>query len=229
MYAFAQRKDMKVMDEPFYAVYLKETGFQHPAREDILKSMPLQEDEVLRNILTVSHNSKHLFVKNMASHFLVLTPEKYRSFRTVFLIRDPLRIITSYCKVIEFPTAQDVGIQRQAELFRYFQSQDQEIPLVIDSNDILEQPQYHLDRLCRELGITFDPDMLKWPAGPKTYDGVWAPHWYNHVHRSTRFEKQPSSDDPLPPRLHSLYEESRDAYQFLYKYSLTNPDNAAEI
>lgn len=27
--------------------------------------------------------------------------------------------------------------------------------------------------------------MLSWPAGPKPYDGVWAPWWYAQTHRST--------------------------------------------
>ncbi len=37
--------------------------------------------------------------------------------------------------------------------------------------------------------------MLHWPAGPKPYDGVWAPHWYNAVHRSTGFD---AAEGPLP-------------------------------
>ena len=30
--------------------------------------------------------------------------------------------------------------------------------------------------------------MLKWPAGARESDGVWAPHWYGHVWESTGFE-----------------------------------------
>lgn len=37
--------------------------------------------------------------------------------------------------------------------------------------------------------------MLRWPAGPKPYDGSWAPHWYNAVHASTGFDEP---EGPLP-------------------------------
>lgn len=229
MYSFAQRENMQVLDEPFYAVYLKETGFSHPGKKEILRSMPHREDVVLNNILSTHVPGTDLFIKNMASHFLVLSPDRFETFQTVFLIRDPLRIITSYCKVIEEPTAQDVGIERQAELFRYYHEHSAEAPIVIDSNDILDRPEHHLQSLCHALHLEFDSGMLQWPAGPKHYDGIWAPYWYKHVHSSTRFERQPSSQDPLPQRLRPLYERSLEAYDFLYKHSITNPDYATEI
>ncbi len=61
-------------------------------------------------------------------------------------------------------------------------------PLVVDSAAIRENPQAALSALCDRLGIGFTKAMLSWPAGPKPYDGVWAPHWYNAVHGSTGFE-----------------------------------------
>ncbi|MGK7368639.1 MAG: hypothetical protein ACNS64_00385, partial [Candidatus Halalkalibacterium sp. M3_1C_030] len=38
MYSFAQRSDTKVIDEPFYAYYLRKTGKKHPGREEVLKA-----------------------------------------------------------------------------------------------------------------------------------------------------------------------------------------------
>jgi hypothetical protein len=58
---------------------------------------------------------------------------------------------------------------------------------VIDSADILANPQGALSALCAALDIPFTERMLHWPAGPKPYDGTWAPHWYNAVHQSTGF------------------------------------------
>jgi hypothetical protein len=68
-------------------------------------------------------------------------------------------------------------------------------PVVIDSTDIRANPQTMLERLCEALGIPFTENMLAWPAGPKPYDGAWAPHWYNAVHRSTGFD---GAEGPLP-------------------------------
>lgn len=229
MYAFAQRKDMHVIDEPFYGVYLKKTGFDHPGAVSILKSQPDQEIEVIKQIET--HTSKkHVFVKNMASHFLVLDPNHSKSYKTVFLIRDPLRIITSYCKVIPEPTAQDIGLPRQAQLFRWYQENAERAPFVIDSNDVLASPEKHIRSLCEVLELPFTSAMLSWPAGEKNYDGIWAPHWYSNVHRSTGFEKQASSDDALPSQFAELYKTCKQDYDFLYQYSITNKkDHAAGI
>ena len=38
-------------------------------------------------------------------------------------------------------------------------------------------PAAVLEKLCAACGIAFDNAMLSWPAGPKPYDGAWAPHW----------------------------------------------------
>ena len=37
MRSFENRTDTFVIDEPFYAFYLKETGHNHPHRDEILK------------------------------------------------------------------------------------------------------------------------------------------------------------------------------------------------
>ncbi len=228
MYAFAQCRQMMVMDEPFYGVYLALTGYHHPGKSEILQQMPHDEDRVLEQIDKIStHN--HLFIKNMASHFKVLHKEKFTGFHHVFLIRNPRHIITSYSKVIDEPTIQDIGLQRQAELYRWFSRYGAYPPLVIDSNDILENPERHLRKLCDLLQIQFDPGMLYWPEGPKAYDGIWAPHWYQNVHQTTGFTRQVSSDDPLPDSLVPLYESCLPDYQFLYEKSITHPDHVAEI
>ena len=39
MYAFGQRSDTEIIDEPLYAHYLHVTGAAHPGREDVMASM----------------------------------------------------------------------------------------------------------------------------------------------------------------------------------------------
>lgn len=33
-------------------------------------------------------------------------------------------------------------------------------------------------------------ELSSWEAGPKPIDGLWAPWWYNTVHKSTGFKEQ---------------------------------------
>ena len=46
MRSFENRDDTAVLDEPFYAYYLKRTGFHHPGRNSILKSQSSNWTEV---------------------------------------------------------------------------------------------------------------------------------------------------------------------------------------
>ena len=51
MYAFAQRADFEVVDEPFYGPYLRLTGLDHPMREQILASRPEDAFEVEQSLI----------------------------------------------------------------------------------------------------------------------------------------------------------------------------------
>lgn len=223
MYSFARCADMEVMDEPFYGVYLSQTGLDHPGREEILRTMGPDENAILKEIHRKSLDN-HLFIKNMASHFKVLYKANYTGFKNVFLIRNPQRIIASYSKVIHEPTIQDIGIRRQVKLYRWFSKHGTYPPIVIDSNDVLADPERHLRALCTVLQLPFEQKMLNWKAGPKDYDGVWAPFWYTNVRETTGFVKQSGSEDPLPPQLMPLYEKCLEDYHFLYEKSITNTD-----
>ena len=48
MRSWENRPDTVVVDEPFYAAYLKQTGLDHPARDKVIASQPTDPDEVVR-------------------------------------------------------------------------------------------------------------------------------------------------------------------------------------
>ena len=62
--------------------------------------------------------------------------------------------------------------------------------------------------------------MLHWPAGPKPYDGVWAPHWYNAVHASTGFGEAEGPLPTLPADYAPLVEQALPHYQRLARFKL---------
>jgi len=87
-------------------------------------------------------------------------------------------------------------------------------------DDVLANPRHVLTLLCRTCGVPFADEMLGWPKGPKPYDGVWAPHWYNAVWQSTGFEEPPSEPPALPPALAQIAEEARPYYERLSRFRL---------
>ena len=217
MYSFAQRSDTEVMDEPYYAVYLRKTGLPHPGREEVLRSLPATESEVNSRMRTVT--KPVLFIKNMAHHLEVLDSPLIEGAVNVFLIRNPLHIITSYSKVIETPTMRDIGLRYQYSLFSQMVSAGKQ-PVVVDSGLLLEHAAAVLRKLCVTCGLPFQESMLKWAPGPKSYDGVWAAHWYGNVHRSTGFEPPRTSQDTLAEGLQPLYNEAKMLYEKLLPFSL---------
>lgn len=197
MYSFAARGDCAVWDEPFYAAYLKATGIPHPMAEEVIAAGEPDPAKVAAACLGPVPQEQSLFYqKHMTLHMIPSFDRGFmRGLTNVFLIRHPARVIASYAKKREAPTLADIGFVQQAELFDEVAGWLGRAPLVIDSGDIRQDPAKALAGLCAGLGIAYTDRMLRWPVGPKPYDGAWAPHWYNAVHQSSGFE---DPEGPLP-------------------------------
>jgi len=191
MYAFGNRADFAVWDEPFYAPYLKATGADHPMRAEIIASHETDPEVVGRQCLdTIPAQKPHLYMKHMPHHMIDRFPLDWaNACINIHLIRHPARVIASYAAKRDQMTLEDLGYLQQAALY------DGIGGFVIDSSEIRADPEKMLKKLCHAIGLGFDPAMLSWPAGPRDADGIWAAHWYNAVHQSTGFA---SAEGPLP-------------------------------
>ena len=222
MYSFAARGDCAVTDEPFYAAYLNATSMQHPMGAEIIAAGQTDARQVAEYCLGPNPDGQPLwYQKHMTLHMI---PDFGRSFlgglTNVFLIRHPARVVASYSKKRESPTLADIGFVQQAELFDQVAQMTGSAPPVVDSADIRATPRATLTRLCTALGIPFTDAMLHWPAGPKAYDGVWAPHWYNAVHASTGFDEPEGALPDLPPDYQALVEQALPFYDRLRALAL---------
>ena len=82
---------------------------------------------------------------------------------------------------------------------------------------MLRDPEGMLKYLCRSLDIHFYEDMLTWPAGSRTTDGIWGRYWYGNVKKSTGFKKYYENNQIIPPEYNKLMEECMEYYQHLYQ------------
>lgn len=208
MYAFAARGDFDAVDEPFYAAYLDRTGLQHPMRKEILASQyrdPARVADQLRESA-----APHLYMKHMTHHMLPDFPMDWAEGCVhVHLIRHPARVIASYAAKRSAPTLEDIGYVQQSALYNRIGG------LVIDSTDIRADPEGMLRKLCDAIALPFDRKMLSWEAGPRPYDGVWAPHWYGTVQESTGFAGAEGPPPSLPPEFQPLMAAALPHYQRL--------------
>jgi hypothetical protein len=98
-------------------------------------------------------------------------------------------------------------------------------PLVIDSDELLKNPENYLRKLCGHLQIPFTEKMLHWNKGGIPEDGLWAQYWYANVHNSEGFiAKRNTSEEPiqLPKPLQQLVADALPYYNSLRKHILLN-------
>lgn len=220
MYSFGNRQDTAVIDEPFYAHYLKmHPEIEHPGREETLQSQSTDYKEVVSTLINPTGERPNLFIKNMAHHLDGCDWSFINQMKNIFLIRNPRQLIASFAQVIEKPTMLDIGLELEYLIYEYTVENNIDV-LVIDSGELLKDSKSYFMILCQELSIPFTDRMLSWEPGPRPEDGVWAKYWYANVHTSSGFKKQKTSNRPFPENLKPLLERAQHYYDLLYNKSI---------
>lgn len=219
MYSFRQRSDTVVVDEPLYGHYLKTTGADHPGDEEVMEQMDCDGERVVREVILGPCERSVHFYKNMAHHLTGLDRGFLSRITSVLLIRDPEQVLTSLIRQIPNPTLRDTGLAEQVDILETALDHGRD-PVVLDAKELLLDPPGVLREACERLGLPFEEDMLRWPAGPKPEDGIWAKHWYENVHASTGFGAYRPKAEPLPERLRPLLEECAPLYERLLEHAI---------
>ncbi len=238
MRAWGNRADTFVVDEPFYAFYLKATGRKHPGAAEVIANGETDWRKVVERLTGPIPDGKHILYQKQMTHHLL--PEVDRRWlgavANCFLIRDPREVISSYIKKNPEPTLEDLGFVQQQKIFDFVRDETGMVgtprcgvrgqrsalspPPVIDAKDVLQNPERMLRLLCDAIGVEFDESMLLWPPGLRETDGIWAKYWYDEVARSTSFQPYRPKSEPVPDRLREIYEQCRECYERLYELRL---------
>ncbi len=221
MRSFENRTDCAVVDEPFYAAYLAETGLDHPMRDEVLASQA-QDWRAVADGLVTEEPAPVFYQKQMTHHMLPdFGLEWTGACRNAFLIRDPAAVLASYIQKRAEVTLEDIGVVRQHELFEREADRLGHGPPVVEGADVLADPRGTLSALCAALAIPFREEMLSWPAGPRASDGVWAPAWYEAVERSTGFSApERKTAAALTDDLKRIADQARPHYEALARWKL---------
>ncbi len=222
MRAWENRPDTWVVDEPFYAHYLATTGLDHPGRAEVIAAGETDWQRVVAQLTGPIPQGRTVhYQKHMTHHLLpAIATDWFVGLRHAFLIRDPREVLLSYVKSRPTVSADDIGVPRQAEIFERVRASVDPDPVVIDAGEFLQDPEGQLRAWCARLGLGFDAAMLHWPAGPRATDGVWAPHWYDAVLRSTGFEPWRERDRAVPAEHRAVIDRCMPLYEALYSKRL---------
>ena len=220
MRSFENRKDTYVIDEPFYSYYLKKTGLMHPMNKEIIKNYPYSENKILKLITSKPKNQQIFYQKHMTHHILKNTKLNWiKKGYNCFLIRHPAKVINSYIKKNSIKSIDDIGFKKQFEIFNKIKKNKLKFT-VVNADNILQNPNKTMKKLCKLLKIRFSKKMLTWPKGKRSSDGIWSQVWYKNVESSNTFSKYKKEKISVPRKYNKIYEESLKYYNQMNQYSI---------
>ena len=224
MRSFGSRADTFVSDEPFYGCFLKQSGADHPMREEVIEAMDCDWANVMAALRGSAPDGSPVWYQKHMWHHMTgpVGYERFEGFTHAFLIRSPEQMIASYLRKRETAAFEDFGLERQADFFEREADRLGHAPPVVDANDVLADPAAVLSRLCAALGIAWDAAMLSWDSGRRETDGPWAPHWYAAVEASTGFGPPETGPVSLPDDARRLADRCTPYYERLAEHRLTS-------
>jgi len=223
--AFQQLDGCVIFDEPFYPPYLLTQGFDHPHRLEIIERYETDYKKVIMKItgelpkgisFSFQKHTANNLPKNRELDWLM-------SFDNFFLIRHPNEMIYSRQQIYNYPkkfTLPEIGLAELYHLFMLIQALTEDVPIVVDSTDLLKNPDKVLQALCTKLGVSYSDQMLTWQSGMRETDPIWAKTWYTTLFNSSGFIPFSKQDITLPEHLKPIVEECLPFYDKLYQYRM---------
>ena len=222
MRSFGARGDCAVSDEPFYGAFLETSGEKHPLAAETIADMDCDWHSVAHTMSGEAPGGAPIWYQKHMPHHMVgpIDIRDLSGHRHAFLIRAPERVVASYRNKNELREAEMLGFAKLRRYFEIERARSGGVPPVVDSDDILADPEGVLKRLCHALGIGWNPAMLSWTEGPHPEDGVWGAHWYDKVNASTGFGDPPGPLPELEGDYARVADECREDYEALKRYAL---------
>ena len=191
---------------------------------------------------------QHIFSKNLAYYFAPhclpamsqMVNGDYSQVVHSFIVRHPAKAVASlyYKSCIDnektgythFDPA-EAGFTAMWEILQHVEQQPSTPPcVIIDADDLLEDPEGIMTAYCRAVGLPFDPSMLSWEPGPvKELESPWT-GWTDDVMASNGITRRAKRSKPpvvesLPPAVRDTIAEAMPIYEQMFARRL-RPDGA---
>ena len=136
----------------------------------------------------------------------------------------PAAAVTQLATLLQMPEAEIHGVIGFYTFLHEQARGDYDILLSDSITDHMLGSRMLLQQLCNRLGIGYVAAMLRWPAGPRPEDGVWARWWYASVHESTGFRPGAAAPAALPEAVAHLLDPCLAIYGKLSTYAVSHED-----
>lgn len=221
-----QRGDLDCLHEPFgEAWYQGEAPLWHRFEPGAVTTPGLTLESVWDDIQARAQKGP-VFLKDFP-HYIshMWTPEFLAHFTHAFLIRDPAKTITSmHAKWPDFHEG-EAGFPEQRALFDLLWALNGSPPPVIDSDDLLDQPDAVTEAFCEGVGLAYRPEALSWAPGGDPSEHSWwdGGSFHANLAQSTGLTRQKRTYTDIsqsPARVQQVYRRMIPHYQRLYDHRL---------
>ena len=221
-----QRGDMDCLHEPFgEAWYQGEDPLWPRFRPGDTTTPGLTLEGVWQDIRDRARVGP-VFLKDFP-HYInhMWTPAFLAQMTHAFLIRDPAKTISSmYDKWPDFDET-EVGFPEQRALFDLLWALRGRPPPVIDSDDLLENPEPMVRAFCDAVDIPFLAEALSWePGGDPSAHSWWDGGSFHHnLAKSTGLVAQPRKYVEVcdaPDRVQRVYRRMKPHYDHLFAHRI---------
>ena len=216
-----ERGDVAVLHEPFLALTQGEAVLvPTPAGS----SVPAASAAELVDRLADLARARPAFIKEVLDYrypYVFGHPDELAWMTHTFLVRHPQQAISSHYAMKPTVTCPEIGYEWLWELFQLMWSATGRRPLVIRSEDLLQDPAAEIEAYCETVGLPFLPGALAWTPGDRP---EWQRHrsWHLDAIRSSGF----ASHDNLYPDTVDNHELLRSFYEHHLPYYQRIVDNA---
>lgn len=214
-----ERRDFTVLHEPFSYLYYVQKEVATIAQQYVDPNHPTDYADIRSHIID-SAVDQPVFFKDMCSHcFEELRPDNrfLRRLTNTFLIRDPAKAIASYYAMNSEVTVEEIGIKQLCGIYEQIRSLG-DFPIVIDADDLENDPEGIINAYCKTLGIRFISEALTWESENKEEWEIWK-DWHKDAAQSTGICKNVENfaiTIDNSDHLRSFYDDQMPYYQTLY-------------
>ncbi|WP_338549095.1 sulfotransferase family protein [Roseovarius phycicola] len=227
-----QRGDLSCFHEPFGMAWYQGPEARAPRVAPTDRQRPEATFEKIWIDIQEAAEKRPVFVKDMPHHTDHLWSDAFLERIThSFLIRDPAKVLASlHCSYKKAGMedgfeAQEISFGPQQALFDLLRALGQ-TPPVLDSDDLLEDPDTMVRIYCKAIGIPFIRAALSWEPGARD-DVLWYDGndeiWHASLRDSDGLKPIPRKHvdpDDLPENLNLHYETFMRHYNSLYTHRL---------
>ena len=220
-----QRGDFFVFHEPFGLSYYNSPERRDTNRYPNIELNPEYNHQKIWQKLCQQADSQAVFIKDMSHFTFYLANRQFLSiFEPTFLMRHPAKTLPSlYDKWPDF-TLEECGYAELYKLFEMAKEFSGKIPVVIDSDDLVQKPEATVKAYCDAVGIPFIKEALEWEPKFRPELTHWeGGSWVINAMFSTGFKEQKRDNYVAVEdneHLQNAYEFCLPYYEKLYEHRI---------